>query len=225
MSFSKNCVPEFLAIQRFRLDSFFQDVHSEAGENRIFQAFEIPIVGMGFGRAKFIDQAGENARNIIFKNQVLLIDTFEQAAAQSIDGLALLVHHIVVFEQMLASFEVLPFDRLLCSFNAAADQLRFNRNSFFHPQALEKIRDPLFGEDAHEVIFERKVETRRSRIPLAAGAASELVIDAPGLVALGAKNVQATGGNDFVMLFVGLELVTIEGFGPLIGRHTYSLPL
>ena len=46
--------------------------------------------------------------DVIFEDQFFLVHAFEQLAAQAVDGLALLVHDVVVFEQMFAGFEVLP---------------------------------------------------------------------------------------------------------------------
>ena len=85
------------------------------------------------------------------------------------------------------------------------------------PRRLQQVRDPLFGEDAHQVIFEREIEAGGTGIALAAGAAAKLVVDAPRFVTFGAENVQAADGGDFVVFFVGLDLVAIEDFGPLIG--------
>ncbi len=108
---------------------------------------------------------------------------------------------------MFAGFEVLGFHRLLRGLDAAADQLRFDRHAFFHAQALQQVRDPLLGEDAHQVIFERQIEARGAGIALASGASTKLVIDAPRLVALGAENVQAADGDYFIVFFVGLYFV------------------
>ena len=41
-----------------------------------------------------------------------------------------------------------------------------------------------------EVVVEGQVETRGARVALAAGTTAQLVVDAPGLVALGAEDVQ-----------------------------------
>ena len=46
-------------------------------------------------------------------------------------------------------------------------------------------------EETHQVVFEREEELRRARIALTAGAAAQLAVDAPRLVALGADDVQA----------------------------------
>ena len=57
---------------------------------------------------------------------LLLILAFEQRAAHAVDGLALLVHHVVVFEQVFAGCEVLRFDGLLRGRDALGDQLRLS---------------------------------------------------------------------------------------------------
>ena len=57
--------------------------------------------------------------------------------------------------------------------------------------ALHQARDALAAEQAHQVVLERQEEARRARIALAAGAAAQLPVDAPRLVALGAEDVQA----------------------------------
>ena len=55
-------------------------------------------------------------------------------------------------------------------------------------------------------VFERQVEARRARVALAAGAAAQLVVDAPRLVALGADDVQAAGGDNLVVIDVDFGL-------------------
>ncbi len=54
---------------------------------------------------------------------LFLIDAFEQLAAHAVDGLALLVHDVVVFEQVFAGFEVLRFDGFLGLGDALGDEL------------------------------------------------------------------------------------------------------
>ena len=54
------------------------------------------------------------ARDAGFADQVLaLIGLFHQLAAETVDRLALLVHDVVVFQQVLARFKVAAFDGLL----------------------------------------------------------------------------------------------------------------
>ena len=58
--------------------------------------------------------------SMISMNALLLILAFEQRAAHAVDGLALLVHHVVVFEDVFARGEVLRLDGLLRGGDALA---------------------------------------------------------------------------------------------------------
>ena len=103
------------------------DVHAEAREDLVLQALDVPIVGTRVLVGVLVEQAAENVAHVILKDQFFLIESFQQLAAQAVDGLALLVHHVVVFEQVFAGLEVLAFDRLLRRFNAPRDHLRLDR--------------------------------------------------------------------------------------------------
>ena len=157
-------------------------------------------------RAELVHHIAENAGDVVFEDEFFLLHALEQLAAQAVHRLALLVHDVVVLEQMFAGLEVLGFDGLLRGRDAARDQPRFDGNALFHAQPLQQVRNPLLGEDAHQVIFEREIEARRSGIALAAGAAAKLVVDATRFVAFGAEDVQAADGRHFVVFFVGLQL-------------------
>ena len=115
----------------------------------------------------------------------------EDLATQRVDALALLVHHVVVLEQVLATLEVLRLDLLLGALDGLGDHAVLDRHAFFHAEPLHQARDAVGAEDAHQVVFERQVEARGAGVALTAGAAAQLVVDAPRLVALGADDVQA----------------------------------
>ena len=55
--------------------------------------------------------------------------------------------------------------------------------------ALHAVR----AEDAHQVVLEGQVELGAALVALPAGAAAQLVVDAPALVALRADDVEAAG--------------------------------
>ena len=112
---------------------------------------------------------------------------FEQLAAQRVDALALLVHDVVVLEQVLADGEVLRFDLLLRARDGVGHHLVLDRHALFHAEPLHQAGDAIRPEDAHQVVFEREIEARRAGVALTAGAAAQLVVDAARLVALGAR--------------------------------------
>src|SRR5258705_13323751 len=62
---------------------------------------------------------------------------------------------------------------------------------------LERVHQPSDAvdrrtKDLHQVVFKRDEELARSRVALAARAPTQLIVDAPALVALGANDVQPT---------------------------------
>src|SRR5260370_17520651 len=62
-----------------------------------------------------------------------------------------------------------------------------------HLEAVHQLADPLSrrAEDLHQVVLERDEELARAGVALAAGAAAQLVVDAPALVAPRADDLQA----------------------------------
>src|ERR1700674_5981056 len=158
----------------------------------------IPLVGMLFAGAEGVD---EFARDVLgdFQNVVALIFSFQRGATDTVNGLALLVHYVVVFEQVFAGVEVLRFDGFLCVFDAARNELGLDGHAFGHAEAVHEGFDAFAAKDAHEIVFEREEEARRAGVALAAGATAQLIVDAASFVAFGAENVQAAELDDFVM--------------------------
>ena len=157
------------------------------------------------------------------ENELALILAFERGAANRVNRFALLVHHVVVFEQVFASVEVLRFDRLLRLFDAAGNHFRFDGHAFGHAEAKHQRLDALAAEDAHEIVFEREEEARRAGIALTTGATAKLVVDAAGFVAFGAENVQAAERDDFIVFGFALLREIIVDRLPLVGRHLKNL--
>ena len=95
---------------------------------------------------------------------VLELDlALEDLTPQRVDVLTLLVHHVVVLEQVLADGEVLRLHLLLRALDGLADHAVLDRHAFFHAQALHQAGDAIGSEDPHQIVFERQVEARRTR--------------------------------------------------------------
>jgi hypothetical protein len=78
---------------------------------------------------------------------------FEQLPAHAVHGLTLLVHHVVVFEDVLARSEMLGFDGLLRSRDAFRNQPRFDGHVLFHAEAQHQILHALAAEDAEQIVL------------------------------------------------------------------------
>ena len=128
------------------------------------------------------------------------VAALEHVVAVLVDDPALLVHDVVVLEHALADEEVLLLDLPLGLLDLLGEHPGLDRLLVAllvgRPEAVEDLVDPVAGEQAHEVVLGGEEEARLARVALAAGAAAELVVDAPRLVALGADDEQAAGLHD-----------------------------
>ncbi len=109
------------------------------------------------------------------------------------DDLALVVHHVVELEDVLADVEVARLDLLLRLLQGLVDPGMNDRLVLLEAELLQHAIELVGAEDAHQIVFERQEEFRMARIALAAGAAAQLVVDAAAFVPLGAEHVEATG--------------------------------
>src|SRR5277367_3469074 len=182
----------------------------------------VPLIGMLLARAKGLHQF---ARDVFGdpENVIALVLPFQRGAANGINRLALLVHHVVVFKKMFAGVEVLRFDAFLRVFDAIRNHFRFDGHAFGHAEAVHERLDALAAEDAHKVVFKGKKKSRGARVALASGTAAELIIDTARFVALRAENVQTAQRDNFVMLGFALPgEIFIDGL-PLVGRDLKDL--
>ncbi len=127
----------------------------------------------------------------------------EDLAAPGVDHLALLVHDLVVLEDVLADLGVAGLDGVLRPLDGLGHHLGLDR----HVLGERPAHDPVHGargEEAHQLVLEREEEAALARVALAAGPAPELVVDAAGLVALGAEHVQAAELADLVAFGLAL---------------------
>ena len=69
----------------------------------------------------------------------------------------------------------------------------------FRPSLVQHAVELVGAEDAHQVVFQRQEELRVAGVALAAGAAAQLVVDAPAFMALGAEHEQPAGGERLVL--------------------------
>ena len=109
--------------------------------------------------------------------------------------LALVVHDVVVFEDVLAHVEVARLDLLLRLLQRLVDPGMDDRLVLLEAELAQHRIHAVRPEDAHQIVLQRQEEFRAARIALAAGAAAQLIVDAAALVPLGADDVEAAGGD------------------------------
>ena len=129
--------------------------------------------------------------------QVLVV---EDLVALGVDRLALLADDVVVLDDALADVEVEALDAALGGLDRARHEPRFDGHVVVEAEPFHQAGDALAREALHEVVLEGQVEARRAGIALAAGAATQLVVDPARVVPLGADDVQAAGLDDPVVV-------------------------
>src|SRR4051794_36587485 len=169
------------------------------------QAVEIPLLHVVAGRV-LVDEPPDDRADLLARG-LAHVAALEHVVAVLVDDAPLLVHDVVVLEHALALEEVLLLDLALGLLDLLREHARLDGLLVAllvgRAQAVEDLVDPVAGEQADEVVLGGQEEARLAGVALAAGAAAELVVDAPRLVALGADDEQAAGLDD--LLALGLD--------------------
>ena len=167
-------------------------LHREFGAQLPLQAVNVPLLFQTHRRHEAANQA---VHHIVADGVNHLGDVvrFQQFIALLVDDPALVVGDIVVFQQLLAHVEVAVLHLALRLLDGVGDHAVLDGLAFLHAQRLHETLHPFRCEDAHEVVFQGEVEAGDAGVALPAGAAAQLVVDAPGFVAFGAEDVQPAG--------------------------------
>ena len=171
------------------------EIEREQLPERREQPVEVPVLEEVPGRVlvdRPLDHAGDFAARLLAEALA-----FEHLVAVGVDHPPLLVHHVVVLEHLLAGQEVLLLDLALGFLDLFGEHPGLDRFLVAllvdAAETVEDLVDAVAGEQPHEVVLGRQEEARLARVALAPGAPAQLVVDAPGLVALGAADEQAAG--------------------------------
>ena len=161
------------------------------------QAGEVPLLGV-LRRARRGHHLGHRALEQLdgVLVQVLSVDDLVAAA---VDHLALLVHHVVVLEDVLAGFGVAALDGVLGPLDGLGDHLRLDGHVVGKGPAHHPVHGA-GGEQPHQIVLEGQEEPALARIALTTRPAPQLVVDAAALVALAAEHVEPAEGADLVAL-------------------------
>ena len=131
------------------------------------------------------------------------VGALEHFAALVVDDLALLVQHVVVLEDVLADLEVVFLDASLSAFDLARQELVLDWLALGRSELVEDVVDAIASEEPHDLVLGRQVEPCLTGVALTAGAATQLVVDAAGLMPLGTEHVEAAKvGHAFAELDV-----------------------
>src|SRR5438093_876867 len=116
--------------------------HVERAEERLAEPAESPVLRVSvLGRV-----AVERPRDEVLgplRDRLRLAFPLEDLTTHAVDDLALLVHHVVVLEEMLADLVVVRLHALLRRRDRARHELVLDRLALLHPEALHDLLDAL----------------------------------------------------------------------------------
>src|SRR3954451_4421351 len=195
---------ELLAVDRLVVELLGTEVDLEHLVELDPEALEVPLLDVVAGRV-LVDEPVDHLGDLLARDRAH-VAALEHLVAVLVDDLALLVHHVVVLEDALADEVVLLLDLALGVLDLLREHLRLDRLLLARlphgPEAVEDAVDAIAGEQAHEVVLGGEEEARLAWVALAPGAAAQLVVDAPGLVALGSADEEAAGLEDLLAVLL-----------------------
>src|SRR5271157_728582 len=180
------------------------EVEKEGLEDPVLERGHVPLLRIDLFRSVLVNELLAEPFNHL-NDAFLHVAVAQHLLAHAVDRFALLVHHVVILEEIFSYLEVVPFDPCLGVLNGLCDQLVLYGHIFVHAELAEERRYPFRAENPHDLIFQRNVETGRPRVSLPPGPASKLIVDAPRFVPLRAEYVQTTQlDNCFLFFFADL---------------------
>ena len=117
----------------------------------------------------------------------------------------MLVHDVVILQDVFTDAEVVAFNFPLGGFDEAGEHFCFDGLIFRRIDAVHDLFEAVAGKEADNVVFGGNVELRATLVPLTTGTASQLIVDSTGFVAFGTDYVQAAGGDDLFFFGVGFH--------------------
>ena len=98
--------------------------------------------------------------------------TGKDFTALCVNYLTLLVHYVIILDQVFAYVKVMRLNFLLRILNRLGDHAVRDCFAFFNFQQVHDLGHAFRSENAKQVIFQRQIELGRTRIALTAGTAA-----------------------------------------------------
>ena len=159
------------------------------------QSLQIPILGVNLGRRIHGHSAVHNLLHH-FLNVAAQILLAQNLLALCINNLALLVHNIVIFQNVLTNAKVTCFHLLLGVFNGLGYQAVLNRLIILHTQLIHNASNIIAAKEAHQIVLQAQEEFGRAGVALTRATTTQLVIDTAAFMALGANDMQTAQFGD-----------------------------
>jgi hypothetical protein len=133
----------------------------------LLEQVDVPLLGIGVGRAGLADDGVDRLGAHVLDHVADGVGIHD-VGALLVDHLALIVHDVVIFDDLLADVVVARLDLLLGGLDRLGDPGRDDRLAVLEILVHQAREHGLRAEDAQEIVVERQVEARQAGIALAA---------------------------------------------------------
>ena len=119
--------------------------------------------------------------------------THQGVATFGVDEVTLLVHDVVVFDQSFTNTEVVLLHFLLRPLDRAGDHGVLDHLALLEAHSVHDAGYTLGAEHTHQVVLQRDIEDRRSRVTLTSGTSAQLTVHTTALMALRTDDSETSG--------------------------------
>ena len=130
-----------------------------------------------------IDEAVDHPHDLVFH-----VFPVQNPATLLIKHLALLIHDVVIFQDIFTDIEIPCLHAFLRPLNRIGNHGGFDLFVFLQPHFFHEIFDAVPAENAKQIIFQRQEKLRTAGIPLASGTSAQLIVDTTTFMALRPNN-------------------------------------
>ena len=168
------------------------------------QLFQRLVAGRG-GMDLLLDLEADHAPDLL-----LHIHAVQHLHPLAIDQLPLMVHYIVIFQNRLSGLIMDALHPGLGALDGVGEDTGVDGLVLGDLQGGDDGLHPAAAEAAHQIVLQRKEEGAFARVALAARPAPELIVDAAGLVALGADDAEPARLPDPVRVGADALLILLQ---------------
>ncbi len=128
----------------------------------------------------------------MFEDELLDALAFQNILPHSVEGMTLVIHDLVVFENVLANQEVAFLDLSLSLADGLGKHRMLDGIPLLHAEFAEDLERGGPCEHLHQIIIETQEEPGGPLVSLSTGSTSQLVVDPSRVMPFSSDHVQAT---------------------------------
>src|SRR5208283_313255 len=129
--------------------------------------------------------------------------------------LPLLVHYIIIFQQVLSDVKIVSFHSFLRILYGPGYHLVLNGNVLLHFQEIHQTAYPVGAENAHEVVLKGQIKPRGARVSLSSRPASKLIVCTPCLMAFSSDYMEPACAEDLLFFLFANTFCLLRGRGEI----------